>query len=111
MSAFQPLPAASATTQALVVGTTASSLTIAFAPSGIVPTGLSLLLYASGPNSVFVSFTGTAVIPVAGTPQEGVWVPAGLPVVLTAPTDSTVTLSAIAAATGTTLYVTQGYGQ
>ncbi len=111
MSAFQPLPAAKATTQALVVGTTASSLPLAFAPSGVVPTGLSICLYANGPSPVFVSFTGTAVIPVAGTPQEGVWVPAGLPVVLTAPTDSTVTLSAIAAATGTTLYVTQGYGQ
>ena len=111
MSAFQPLPAASAKTQALVVGTTASSITLTFAPSGVVPSGLQLLLFANGPASVFVSFTGAAVIPVAGTPQEGVWVPAGLAVVITPPTDAVVTLSAIAAATGTTLYVTQGYGQ
>ena len=111
MSAFQPLPAAKAMTQALVVGTTASSLTLAFAPSGIVPTGLSISLFANGSAAVFVSFTGTAVIPVAGTPQEGLWVPAGQIRTVTAPTDALTTLSAIAAATGTTLYVTQGYGQ
>ena len=110
MSAFQPLPADKAKTQPLVVGTTASSLTLAFAPSGIVPPGLSILFFTIGSNPVFVSFTGTAVIPTPGTPQEGLWVPAGLPIVVTAPTDSLTTLSAIAAATGTTLYVTQGYG-
>ena len=111
MSAFQPLPAASATTQAVTVETTATAIPVAFAPSGIVPKGLQFLFFADGPASVFVSFTGPALIPVPGTPQEGVWAPAGLPVVITPPTDATATLSAIAAATGTTLYVTQGYGQ
>ncbi len=111
MSAFQPLPAAKATTQAVVVGTTATSVPVAFAPKGIVPTGLQFLLFADGSANVFVSFTGTAVIPVAGTPQEGVWVPAGLTIVITAPADCATSLSVIAATTGTTLYVTQGYGQ
>ena len=111
MSAFQPLPAARAKTQALVVGITASSITLTFAPSGIVPSGLQLLLFANGTAPVFVSFTGSAVIPTAGTPQEGIWIPAGIEKAITPPTDSVVTLSAIAAATGTTLYVTQGYGQ
>ncbi len=110
MSAFQPLPVAKATTQAVVVGTTASSLTVPFAPNGIVPSGLQVLLFANGPAAVFLSFTGAAVIPVAGTPQEGVWVPAGTSIVVTPPTDALVTWSVIAATTGTTLYVTQGYG-
>ena len=111
MSAFRPVTVAQATTQALVVGTAASSITLSFAPGGAPPSNSQLLLFADGPANVFVSFTGTAVIPVAGTPQEGVWAPAGLPIVITPPGDATVTLSAIAAATGTTLYVTQGIGQ
>ncbi|OYV45384.1 MAG: hypothetical protein B7X10_05810 [Burkholderiales bacterium 21-58-4] len=37
MSAFRPCTAAQANTQALVVGTAASSITLAFAPSGAVP--------------------------------------------------------------------------
>lgn len=111
MSAFQPLPAASATTQAVTVGTTATAIPVAFAPSGIVPKGLQFLFFADGPESVFVSFTGAAAIPVPGTPREGVWCPSGLLVVITPPTDCATSLSAIAGATGTTLYVTQGYGQ
>lgn len=108
MSAFQPLPAAKAKTQALVVGTTASSITLTFAPTGVVPTGIQLLLFANGTAPVFVSFTGAAVIPVAGTPQEGIWVPAGQQIPVTPPPDAITTLSAIATATGTTLYITQG---
>ena len=110
MSAFRPCTAAQANTQALVVGTAASSITLAFAPSGAVPSANQILLFASGPSAVFVSLHATAVIPTAGTPQNGFWVPAGVAAVYTPPADATVTLSAIAAATGTTLYVTQGYG-
>ncbi|MHB1937619.1 MAG: hypothetical protein ACYCOR_13665 [Acidobacteriaceae bacterium] len=105
---FRPCTVAQATTQALVVGTAASSITLAFAPSGVLPADVPLLLFADGPASVFVSFTGPAVIPVAGTPSEGVWIPAGFAQVVTPPHDATTTLSAIALGTGTTLYVTQG---
>ncbi len=110
MTAFTPLKATQAKTQALVVGTAASSITLTFAPSSVVPPGLQLMLFVVGTQPVFVSLTGAAVIPTAGTPQEGFWVPAGVRYVITPPSDTTATLSAIATATGSTLYVTQGAG-
>ena len=110
MSAFRPCTAAQATTQAVVVGTAASSITLAFAPNGSLPSNAQVLLFANGAASVFVCATGTAVIPVAGTPSSGFWVPAGLPIVITPSADAGATWSVIAGATGTTLYVTQGFG-
>ena len=110
MSAFRPCSDTQATTQAVVVGTAASSMTLSFAPNGSLPSNAQVLLFANGPASVFVCATGTAVIPVAGTPSSGFWVPAGQAMIITPPADAGATWSVIAEATGTTLYVTQGFG-
>lgn len=101
--AFRPV----STTLALAVGTSASSVTLTTIPTGIVPTGLALLAFANGTEPVFINWTGTAVLPASGSPTSGVWVPAGQQVMILPPAGALTTVSAIAASTGTTLYLTQ----
>lgn len=101
--AFRPV----STTLALAVGTSASSVTLTTIPSAVVPSGLALLAFASGTEAVFINWKGTAVLPTSSNPQSGVWVPAGQQVMILPPAGALTTVSAIASATGTTLYLTQ----
>lgn len=93
-------------TVALVVGTTASGVGLPAAAGVTAGSELPCLLTNTGANVIFCSVVGAATIPVAGTPTSSFPVlPNTTLIVMVA---ATAALSAIAAATGNTLYITQG---
>ena len=90
-------------TAALAVGTTAAdlpALTAGATPGGLIP----MLFNVVGSEPVFVSWVGTAAIPASGATATSVPLQANANEILWVPAGSTI--SAIASATGSSLYVT-----
>ena len=102
------LPYTPIATAMIAVGTTAASVS---APStgSVTPGSMSqFALFNSGSQVVWVSVTNTAAIPTSGANSNSFPVPPGTQPIYTLPAASS--FSVIAAATGSTLYITQGNG-
>ena len=94
-------------TVALVIGTIASSVALP-AASGSTPGGMIQCMITVVGSQVGWFSKSTAVIPVAGTPSDAFPVNPGAQVIVTLPAGATI--SAIASASGSTAYFTQGIG-
>ena len=103
MTPFQP------TTSTAPIAVTASNQTLTLpAASGGVAGGLiQCMLTVTGSQTVWVALNTTAVIPTSSPTSSFPLLPGTQPI-LTLPAGAT--LNVIAGATGSTLYVTQGFG-
>lgn len=100
----------SANTGMLSVGTSSTSVALPI-PAALSAWSNQVLVVNAGANPVFVAFGGssvTAAIPVAGTPANGVPVPAGASQVFTV--SGAVKIAAIAATGTNSVYFVAGVG-